>query len=344
MRDRENNLIKLAKQPNGHVMVLGRSGMGKTFWNYRKMEEAFETGKSILIFDYFGSYTRQEMEKAEFLYINEVLELNPQSNPIYWMSDYQDSESFCMDFADSIYSIFKTESYFQKKWLRRAVCDHVANHSFLTLPSFLNTLEAWYELCLSEGGSSEDYDNIKRLLSRLSPYENAKNIFIKNQSSIKGVRKQIKIYQFSECSKLEREFFTNLFLHLLWKETVHNKKTRYDLVLLDEFQNLSLETEGAFYSILREGRRFGLNLLLSTQYISSYKKNEVEALLQAGNILLFNPTPTDLEFTAKLIDFNDKKTWKGILKNLKIGEAVLKGSYFVNNGTKIRNTPIICKI
>lgn len=61
--DTDGNKIKLSETPNSHLMILGQSGMGKTFFLCRKMEEAINIGKSILIMDFSGSYTLQELKK-----------------------------------------------------------------------------------------------------------------------------------------------------------------------------------------------------------------------------------------------------------------------------------------
>ena len=125
----------------------------------------------------------------------------------------------------------------------------------------------------------------------------------------------------------------------------YNPGKRADLLLLDEFQNLSLSSNGAFCSILREGRRYDIALLLSTQFISNYKKEQIESLLQAGNIFIFQPTPTDLKFSAKIINAEDSEVWIKILKNLQKGEAILKGHYILEKiSSRELTTPIICKI
>lgn len=66
LKDMEKNNIKLIEKPNGHMLVLGQSGAGKTYFMCRRMEEDRNNGKNILVFDYSGSYTRKEFEKINF--------------------------------------------------------------------------------------------------------------------------------------------------------------------------------------------------------------------------------------------------------------------------------------
>lgn len=123
-----------------------------------------------------------------------------------------------------------------------------------------------------------------------------------------------------------------------------NKKCKYDSIYLDEFQHLSMSKSGALYSLLRESRKFGVSLVLSSQFIGNYDDDEKSALLQVGNILLFRPTLKDLNECAKLIDVEKSGAWKKILKKLNVGQAILLGHYCVNNKKNICEKPVICII
>ena len=45
----KQNIINLTERPNGHLLVLGKSGTGKTYFLCRKIENEIENGKRILI-------------------------------------------------------------------------------------------------------------------------------------------------------------------------------------------------------------------------------------------------------------------------------------------------------
>ena len=64
--------IHLLNTPNAHELYLGKSGSGKTWAICRRVEELYSFGKKILILDYSGSYTVEELEKSglstEFLH------------------------------------------------------------------------------------------------------------------------------------------------------------------------------------------------------------------------------------------------------------------------------------
>ena len=77
LMDKEKNRIQLSSKPNGHLLVLGKSGMGKTFYICRKVEEEVENGHFIMLFDFSSSYSNKELERANFKYLDKIDILNP---------------------------------------------------------------------------------------------------------------------------------------------------------------------------------------------------------------------------------------------------------------------------
>ena len=66
IRDLEGTKIKLADIPNGHRLLVGKSGCGKTFAMFRLLEEALEEQKECLLIDFSGSFSKCERDKACF--------------------------------------------------------------------------------------------------------------------------------------------------------------------------------------------------------------------------------------------------------------------------------------
>ena len=141
----------------------------------------------------------------------------------------------------------------------------------------------------------------------------------------------------------QRKFLVGFLAELFWEEVRSGKKDG-GTVLFDEFQNIDIKCGSALSSMLREGRKFGLAVYLSTQFLGDYDRGAVNTLMQAANMVLFRPTEKDLKRTAQLIDPNQPKAWQGILDRLRVGEVVLKGCYRLNGGSKEISRPIICKI
>lgn len=116
------------------------------------------------------------------------------------------------------------------------------------------------------------------------------------------------------------------------------------MLLLDEMQFLSVKEGSTLSSMLREGRKKKLNVVVSTQFISHYDKDEIQALQQAGNMVIFRPTPEDCKRSAKIIDSMEGKAWEKILQGLKKGEAVLKGRYKIDGRSRVSFDPIVVRI
>lgn len=318
--------------------------MGKSFCNYRLIEEAVATGKKVLILDYTKSYTFEERAKANFLYEDKTIEFNPVAHPFFWISNYKDKQLFERDLCDALISALNISSYFQKKWLIRAVSMHLQKNGCLNFSKFLKTLEEMYYFSVEAGESQEDLNNLKRLLSKFEPYGKINGIFLKNSEDKNLMSRNVYIIRLSGYSELERKFLSNLFVSLLWKEVQHGESRKFDVCVLDEVQNVSLKEGNALSSFLREGRKHEMRLILSTQFISDYSKGEISSLLQAGNVLIFNPDETDLKFSAQIIDCQNYKQWQKLLSNLNVGSVVLKGHYQINEKNTICVRPIICKI
>ncbi len=193
-----------------------------------------------------------------------------------------------------------------------------------------------------EENHRNDLENIQKLLARFAPYETLKHFYVKRRVVDKKVA-PVTIIQISELPELEKRFVAKLLIELFWKE-VKQRKNSHGVIVLDEIQFLLEKDKGAFFGIMREGRKFGLKAYMGTQFISEYKKEVIESLLQAGNILIFKPTARDMIFSARVIDEERKKSWRKILGELEVGEAVIMGNYFLNSGKRRITDAIVCRI
>lgn len=356
MTDREKNKVTMKENMNPHILVLGKSGTGKTFYLMKEIEKLIAEGKRVLILDFSGSYTAEEISKKNpnlFNYIS-FYGANDQA-PITWLNNYESKISFCEDVADTIIKILNIKSYYQKKILKKGVVIMMSESdvfSFMMLVfAFERVIKAVREcdenaeeMRLALGiKTDDDFKNLEHLYSRLEPYEYIFNFGI--MPTTEEADTPIKIFQMHEMPLLKKKFLTAFILEMIQNELKFDQEKRHcDCLVLDEFQFLPFGEEDALASLLREGRRFGIQMILLTQFISNYSKEEVAALLQAGQLLQFRPAETDLKFTANLIDPENASEWKKILSNLSRGEVVLKGCYTINNNSAICDKPIVCCI
>lgn len=109
MMDKENNFITLAECPNPNVLVWGRSGQGKTYFFCREIEREVRKGKKVLIIDYSGSYTSEELEKNQ-IKIETIKVFNLAKTPFYWFSYYETEKEFSANLSDSLASVLNIDS------------------------------------------------------------------------------------------------------------------------------------------------------------------------------------------------------------------------------------------
>ena len=84
-------------------------------------------------------------------------------------------------------------------------------------------------------------------------------------------------------------------------------------------------------TILREGRKFGISLLLATQMLSVFDNATRAVINQAATRLYFRPEANDIKNVAKEIDPENMQRWMNVLKTLKRGEAVTVGEFDISD-------------
>ena len=119
-----------------------------------------------------------------------------------------------------------------------------------------------------------------------------------------------------------------ILLSVIWREIrIKGKNKGAELIIeLDEFQNLDFQSGTVLAEMLTEGRKYGLNLILSTQTLSVFQKKDLALLHQAAVKLFFQPAVTDIDKVATMIESCNKNRWMQVLSHLKVGQAIAVGS------------------
>lgn len=131
-----------------------------------------------------------------------------------------------------------------------------------------------------------------------------------------------------------------IILAVLWRKLRFEGVggTKFSLVL-DEFQNLDLHKETAFFQMLTESRKYGLNMILATQTLAIFSQKELAIINQAAIKLYFKPCASDIKKIAVLIEEKHYKKWCDKLSDLQIGQAITVGDFEV--GGKRIAQPIV---
>ena len=122
------------------------------------------------------------------------------------------------------------------------------------------------------------------------------------------------------------------------------------VIVLDEVQNLDHKEGSPISKYLREGRKFGLSLILATQTMSNMKKDERDRMFNAAHKLFFKPADTELKSFAEIAALATRQRvdeWIRKLSSLKKGECFsigpvldVSGEHLATRAIKIRITAL----
>ena len=326
MKNLEGARVNIVEHMNPHYLVLGKPGAGKTYWSMKNIEKSIEEGKRICVLDFSGSYSIAEVSKSNPALLKKIEFVGTkESGGINWKNIYPTNDLLCDDVTDSVIKILGINSYYQKKLLREAVEMQLMGFPNFSFPMLVFTLEIMLGLVeekkivtesmkkmvaiiKSKERTEDDMKNIERLLARLAPYKHIYNFGIKKE--VKEEEKLITVIQLNEMALQKKKFLTSFILEMLWNELKFDQEKRHcDVLVLDEFQFLPFSEDAALTNLLREARRFGLKIILISQFVSNYSRAEISALMQVGQKLFFRPAESELEFTASLVATKHKKEW-----------------------------------
>lgn len=155
---------------------------------------------------------------------------------------------------------------------------------------------------------------------------------------------KINIVDFSDVDSLARSSLAEISLSNLWRRICFGgaDSVHQNLILaVDEFQNLSLTKNSVLLTMLREGRKFGLRLMLATQTADSFSQETLSVLNQTATHLYFRPARNEARKIAKMIAPERAQELEKRLAKLKVGEAIAVGDLNVDS-RKIKR-PILLK-
>ena len=140
IKDLEGHKVHLTKEGNGHMLVLGNSGQGKTYFLCRMLEKYCEERKRVLILDFSGSYSQEELYEKGFKYPEKVQRYNLARGELCWGYRALNHERFTVDLIDALFNCFHINSYFQRKLLADAVTKVLRKSDGLTFPLLVDEI------------------------------------------------------------------------------------------------------------------------------------------------------------------------------------------------------------
>lgn len=325
--------------PNRSICLTGISGMGKTARLNQMELMSAKAGTTVLILDMDQTHTSdrifQPIREEYTQRINRISAmqdglglglLNPMRTP------QGEGEPFVHLINSAVKALSATQGMGvrQVAALRQAVIEAV-QHSC----DFATEAEALaFFLCQQEDAYAEAvYQKLWTVL---------------NCGALKPCGKSIQlgmlnIIDLAGADVITTACLAEIILSNLWRNIQFCSQgtvQREFVIVLDEFQNLSLKNDATLRSMLREGRKFGIKLLLATQTLEVFHKDVIAVLNQAATRLYFRPAQSEAKKFSREIDFENVGEWTKTLLGLKVGESLAVGNLCVGS-TEIRRPVIL---
>lgn len=310
--------------PNKSIVISGISGTGKSQRICDLEKNIIAEGSTVIVLDLDGSHynvgneniisAREDGIALNFL---DVKILNKPSDEI---SEYQ------AEIANLLLSVTKAGDR-QRALLRDTILWALKHKN-----NFENDFSA-IETGLEEIGT----EKVLGVRDKIWPLLKCR-VFRESKKTIQ--KGKVNVISFESFDTDLTKVLVEIFLKNLWKEARKMKENKITVVI-DEFQNLILGRKSSIEQILREGRKYGVDMVLATQTLATFSKETLVALNQAAVRLYFRPAVSEARILAQQIDGTNVERMILQLKHLKIGESIAIGDLEIA-GRRI-GRPIIVK-
>lgn len=273
-------------QPSGltnpHVLILGESGTGKTYAISCLTAELAQEGIVSIIFDYGQGFSLNSLP-SEFVAATDPVELHAgrdgvNINPLQiFPSDLHGPINVAQRVADTFTRVYKKIGVQQHAIIRQAVLEVLADAGIRPdvpetwtkdLPNFGEV-----QVKLSEYGNNPQNPQARFAASAAS---HISTLFVFNTfrpsgerlswSDMLAARNRVVIIQLKGLEhSLERAVTEFLLWSLVGYIEAMGPGALRSFVVLDEAHKLSFDRGSPVEKLLREGRKFGLGLILSSQ-------------------------------------------------------------------------------
>ena len=326
---------------NRHLLLFGSSGSGKTYGIQCLLAEMAAQHLHSAIIDYTDGFLPNQVEQrfAEIAqprnhYVRiDKLPLNPFRRQMQVIDpDMPAIEESSFDVATRIASIFT--SVFNMGDQQSATLIRVLDAGIGSGRTF--TLDDLLPMLRDEGTTGET------LANKLEPFVRSQPFRDSDSSAWDGILSSAGNWvNVLQLKGLSRDIFRIVTEFALWDLYDYacntGSKNRPIPIVLDEIQNLNHGSDSPIDKMLREGRKFGLSLMLATQTTSNFDQEQRDRLFQAGHKLFFKPADTEIKSFAKILSVTSRNgseaEWAERLSKLTKGQCYSLGPVLTTNGT-----------
>ena len=327
--------------PNRHLLIFGTSGSGKTYGIQCFLAELACQNVNSIIVDYTDGFLPNQVEplfhekaklKNHFV-VTEKLPLNPFRRQTQIIDPSIPAiEETAYQVATRIESIFSSIFQLgdqQKASLIRVLQDGLERNDDYSLSDVIEGLRA------DDSQYGESLANKLEPLIKAEPFSNkAAQAWDK---MLLSNNEYVHVMQLKGLAREIQKMVTEFALWDLWDYAQSTgSKNRPIPVVLDEIQNLDHSSDSPIDKMLREGRKFGLSMILATQTTSQFNQEQRDRLFQAGHKLFFKPASTEVDKFAQILaqaTSETKQDWSTRLSKLEKGQCWSLGPVVKSDGS-----------
>ena len=292
---------------NRHLLIFGKSGVGKTYAIQTIILELARQGQHAAIVDYTSGFLKSHLEEdfkeavrpRGHIVKKTPLPINPfRRQRMVIDEDFEDIED-AYSVAGRVTSVF-TSVYSSFGEQQKALLHKVIEQG-------IELYSDGYDFGkLLEDLENEDNTNATAVANKLTPLGRANLFQGQNENSWQEIysdpKSNVNILQLAGLSRNLAKMATEFILWDLYDFASNQGSKENPLpIVLDEIQNLDHRLDSPLAKFLTEGRKFGLSAILATQTLSSLSQEAQSRLFMASHKLFFRPADTELKEYATIL-------------------------------------------
>jgi len=318
--------------PNSSVLITGQSGSGKSCRQNQIELAEVQSGNTVIVLDVSQNHNEKDIfspisyEYKQHLNRIDAVKDGIGINLLSPISNQQgQSESYVNLVNSNVYAFSSARrmGVGQQAILREAIEMAIASKNKNQNLSD----EAALRMAFSEKKKNTKWQVVYQRLWIVL------NCGVLRSGEKHTLGQKVNILDLSGLDILSAETVAEAVLSYFWR-MAYNQGFPKDFgkvtIVVDEFQHLSVKAYSALSMILREGRKFGLSIILTTQSLNIFSDAELSMIKQAATHLCFRPADNELTQVAKMIDPSKKEYWRNKFSGLKRGQCLGVGSLDVS--------------
>lgn len=139
-------------------------------------------------------------------------------------------------------------------------------------------------------------------------------------------KEKFNVYRLSKFPLVVQRIVINMTLKLIYRYAVNGEYRENPIfIFIDEFQENSVTSpDGIVATLLTQGRKYGVNLILCGQTLPK-EREFCSKLLQSALLLVFEPSTADVTRISRMIEPAHPHKWLDILPDLAPGHFITVG-------------------